>query len=241
MKTMNGFFKLNIGVIAVAVAVVCAGCSKDEERPDAAPPADVVPLVPTNPLTLPVANTAIVFDGVVLPGEYGEHAPVVLTWAAGATTMNVSMSRVDQTLYFGVVCYDPSQTVDIPGMNDSWAPSDGLEIYIDPSGWCYPAVTAGLYRIITIPDAGFTVRHGQNDGTWKPAYTSFGIKTKGHQLADRYIFEIAVPFDAVGIIDLSTVRMALELKATDGNGMNRVPVPEVATDKPYTWCGLAQD
>ena len=225
--------------MALVLAVVCTGCSQEEDAPDvSALPEEVVQVEPTNLLTLPVANREIVFDGVVMPGEYGTQAPVTLSYPAGTTTMHISMSCVDKTLYFGVECYDPVQTVNVPGMNDRWAPSDGLEIYIDPQGSCYSAVTAGLYRIITIPDAGFTVRHGRNDGTWKPTYVSFGIKTKGHQLADRYIVEIAVPFDAVGITDLSSVRMAFELKATDGNTMNRISLPGVATDKPYTWCKL---
>ena len=234
--------KTQIIALIVVFAMMCTGCSKNDDKPDTLPlPEDVVQVEPTNPLALPVANTEVVFDGVIMPGEYGAQAPTTLSYVAGATTMTVSMSCVGKTLYFGVECYDPTQTIDVPGMNDSWAPSDGLEIYIDPQGGCYSAVTAGLYRIITIPDAGFTVRHGQNDATWKPTYTSFGIRTKGHQLADRYMVEIAVPFGAVGITDLSSVRMALELKATNGTTMNRTPLPGVETGKPYTWCELTLD
>ena len=188
-----------------------------------------------NSFTIPVySGDHLVFDGVVMDDEYAGLIPIELTY--GEVKMKVYAAIYGEAILFAVVCHDPVQVIDLPGQNEAWAPSDGLNIYFDPNGLSYNAVVEGLFRLSTIADGGYSLSCGRNDGKWIPVYTSMGIRSKGHRLPDRYLFEISIPLQTLGVTDISCMRMGYELKETSGTGISYDCVRDFDKLKPCTWC-----
>ena len=217
--------------------IFAVACTKQHSPAEDIPiPEGVYVEEPGNMQTISINKNKVVFDGVVTESEYGTTMPLNLSY--GSTHMGLAVTIAGESLFLGVLCDDAGIVTNLPGMNDKWAPSDGLNVYVDGGGASYNAITSHVRKIITIPDGGYTLRFGRNDGLWSHVYESHGIESKGFILEGKYMFEMRIPYAAIGVKDVSRATFAFELRETSGGEVNYVTLPGVDSDRPFTWCPL---
>lgn len=234
---MNSF-KL-AGILLIAATAIISSCT-EEEAPTLKTgiPDGVIQVPPINTIIIPVSQNTVLFDGVVSEEEYGTGSFIHLQDPEWDTFMAIALDIEDDGLIIAVECYDPHMINDVPALNQEWAPSDGLTIYIDPRGASWNAVTGDVYKLVSIIDGGFSLQHGQDDGTWSVIYESMGISSKGHVLDERYLYEIFIPYTAIGTDNMASARMTFELRSTDGETIHYTTIPDTDVSMPYTWCAL---